>query len=227
MSNPRAIDRGTIPRLAAVFAALLVTACAPAGEQAPVREIAITIDDATLSDGPLFDGEERTRMLIDALAAAGVNEAMFFVTTGNVERAGPAGDARIRAYAEAGVEVTLETFIEDMAEAYAWADLVVCRAGALTVAELCAVGLPAVFVPFPGAVDDHQTANAMPLARAGAAEIVQEHGLSDRSLADVLSRWLRGRSPLAACAEKARALAVPDSLSRITAVVLEQAGVPA
>jgi len=136
-------------------------------------------------------------------------------------------DTAREAYDGAGVEVSLETFIDDMAEAYAWADLVVCRAGALTVAEICAAGLPAVFVPYPGAVDDHQTANATPLARAGAAEIVQESGLDDRSLADVLSRWLRGRSPLAACAEKARALAVPDSLSRITDVVLEQAGVPA
>ena len=71
------------------------------------------------------------------------------------------------AYAEHGVEVELLAFIEDMAAAYAWADLVVCRSGALTVAELCAVGLPALFVPFPGAVDDHQTANARPMADAG------------------------------------------------------------
>ncbi len=88
--------------LLVAVAALIVAACAPDREMTPVREIAITIDDTTLPDGPLFDGEKRTRMLIDALANAGVDEAMFFVTTGNVEQAGPAGDARIRAYAEAG-----------------------------------------------------------------------------------------------------------------------------
>src|SRR5210317_319269 len=71
------------------------------------------------------------------------------------------------AYAAAGLDADLVPFIEDMASAYAWADLVVCRAGALTVAELCAVGLPAVFVPYPAAVDDHQTANATPMMQAG------------------------------------------------------------
>ena len=78
----------------------------------------------------------------------------------------------------------LVPFIEDMAEAYAWADLVVCRAGALTVAELCAVGLPAVFIPYPAAVDDHQTANAGPMAGQGAAKIIQEKDLDPRSLGD-------------------------------------------
>ena len=66
-----------------------------------------------------------------------------------------------------------------MAAVYAWADLVVCRAGALTVAELCAVGLPAVFIPYPSAVDDHQTANATPMMEAGAGTIMQERDLSD------------------------------------------------
>lgn len=102
MSNPPVNDRGKVPLLAALLAVLSVAACASGQDETPVREIAITIDDATLPDGPLFDGTERTRRLIDALAAAGVDEAMFFVTTGNVDQAGPAGDARIRAYTEAG-----------------------------------------------------------------------------------------------------------------------------
>ena len=88
-------------------------------------------------------------------------------------------DTAREAYVSTVVDVELMPFIEDMANAYAWADLVVCRAGALTVAELCAaVGLPAVFVPYPSAVDDHQTANARPMATAGAATIIQEHDLS-------------------------------------------------
>ncbi len=131
------------------------------------------------------------------------------------------------AYAEQGVAVELETFIDDMAAAYAWADLVVCRAGALTVAELCAVGLPAVFVPYPAAVDDHQTANARALVDADAAVIVPESELTPAVLADVLASWLDSRIELAAKADRARSLAKPDALARITELCLEQAGVAA
>ena len=136
-------------------------------------------------------------------------------------------DIAENAYAQAGVEVELLPFIEDMASAYAWADLVVCRAGALTVAELCAVGLPALFIPYPGAVDDHQTRNAEQMAAAGAAEIIQERDLSAESLASNLREWLTTRVHLQDRAEKARALAVPDALQRISSIVLQQAGVSA
>ena len=129
------------------------------------------------------------------------------------------------AYATSGVEVHLEPFIEDMASAYAWADLVVCRAGALTVAELCAVGLPALFVPYPAAVDDHQTANARPMADAGAAVIIDESMLSAEVLAGQLRTWLSSRQELQAKAEKARGLNKPSALTRITELCLEQAGV--
>jgi UDP-N-acetylglucosamine--N-acetylmuramyl-(pentapeptide) pyrophosphoryl-undecaprenol N-acetylglucosamine transferase len=131
------------------------------------------------------------------------------------------------AYAEAGVDAELLPFIEDMASAYAWADLVVCRAGALTVAELCAVGLPAVFVPYPSAVDDHQTANATPMMKAGAAAIIQEAELNDESLADELKRWLTTRTELLERANRARQLAQPQALQRITELCLQLAGDPA
>ena len=128
------------------------------------------------------------------------------------------------AYAEHDVDADLEPFIEDMAEAYAWADLVICRAGALTIAELCAVGVPALLVPYPAAVDDHQTANARPLADAGAALIVAESELTPAHLAGLLRDWLQSRAELQQRAAKARALSRPDSLRRITEVCLEQAG---
>ncbi len=131
------------------------------------------------------------------------------------------------AYAQHDVGVELLPFIENMAEAYAWADLVICRAGALTVAELCAVGVPALFVPYPAAVDDHQTANARPLAEAGAAMIIPESELTPEHLAACLRDWLQSRAELQQRAAKARALASPDSLARITEVCLEQAGVAA
>jgi UDP-N-acetylglucosamine--N-acetylmuramyl-(pentapeptide) pyrophosphoryl-undecaprenol N-acetylglucosamine transferase len=129
------------------------------------------------------------------------------------------------AYAERGVDAELVPFIDDMAAAYAWADLVVCRAGALTVAELCAVGLPALFVPYPAAVDDHQTANARPMADAGAAVIIDESMLSADVLAGQLREWLASRGELQARAEKAHRLDRPRALARITELCLEQAGV--
>jgi UDP-N-acetylglucosamine--N-acetylmuramyl-(pentapeptide) pyrophosphoryl-undecaprenol N-acetylglucosamine transferase len=136
-------------------------------------------------------------------------------------------DRAREAYADAGLDAELVPFIEDMASAYAWADLVVCRAGALTVAELCAVGVPAVFVPYPSAVDDHQTANAKPMVDEGAAAIIQEVDLSDVSLADELKRWLTSRSDLLERAQRARQLARPQALQRITELCLQLAGDPA
>ena len=128
------------------------------------------------------------------------------------------------AYAENDVDVELVPFIEDMAAAYGWADLVICRAGALTIAELCAVGVPALFVPYPAAVDDHQTANAGPMAEAGAGLIVPETELTPDHLAELLREWLQSRAELQQRAAKARALSCPDALRRITEVCLEQAG---
>ena len=135
------------------------------------------------------------------------------------------------AYRDAGVEigadVELVPFIEDMASAYAWADLVVCRSGALTVAEICAVGLPAILVPYPAAVDDHQTANASPMVAAGAAAIISDGELSGASLRDLLDHWLSSRSELQGKAERARQLARPNALTRIADLCLEHAGVTA
>jgi UDP-N-acetylglucosamine--N-acetylmuramyl-(pentapeptide) pyrophosphoryl-undecaprenol N-acetylglucosamine transferase len=136
-------------------------------------------------------------------------------------------EAAHTAYAKYGVDAELTPFIEDMASAYAWADLVVCRSGALTVAELCAVGLPALFVPYPSAVDDHQTANARPMADAGAAVIIDESMLNAEVLAAQLREWLSSRDELQGKADKARGLARPKALMRITELCLEQAGVAA
>ena len=136
-------------------------------------------------------------------------------------------DRAREAYAQAGLDAELVPFIEDMASAYAWADFVVCRSGALTVAELCAVGVPAIFVPYPSAVDDHQTANAMPMVEAGAAAVIQEADLSDESLAAELKRRLASRAELLERAKRARQLARPQALQRITEVCLQLSGDPA
>lgn len=132
-------------------------------------------------------------------------------------------DAARAAYAEAGVEARVRPFIEDMAACYAWADLAVCRAGALTLAELAAAGLGAVLVPFPHAVDDHQTRNAQALCEAGAAELVQERDLEPETLAGRLRHLLADRERLLAMAWAARRLAKPDAAATIAGRCLEVA----
>ncbi len=125
-------------------------------------------------------------------------------------------DTAEAAYRDTGIEVDVLTFIEDMADAYAWADAVVCRAGALTVAEIAAAGLPAIFIPYPAAVDDHQTANARGLSEAGAAITVQERDLDEAGLARLLDDFLDTRDNLQERAERARSLAAPGALDIIT-----------
>ena len=128
-------------------------------------------------------------------------------------------DAR-KAYADAGVVATVEPFIADMAAAYAHADLVVCRAGALTLAELCAVGVGSVLVPFPQAVDDHQTRNAEYLVERGAAVLLKQDDALATRLRDVLEGLACDPDRRFAMADAARALAKPDAADRVADAVL-------
>jgi len=120
-------------------------------------------------------------------------------------------------YAQAGVRADVRPFIEDMSEAYGWADLVVCRAGALTVSELAASGVGAILVPFPGAVDDHQAYNARYLVREGAALLIPDRELTEERLAAELQRLCAGRGKLLAMAERARLLAKPRAADELAA----------
>lgn len=131
-------------------------------------------------------------------------------------------DALRAAYAGAGVEGDLRPFIADMAAEYAAADLVICRAGALTVAELAAVGAPSLLVPFPHAVDDHQTGNARFLAENGAAYLLPQTQLNAERLAGILASLDRTR--LLQMAEHARALAKPRATEAVVRVCDELAG---
>jgi len=126
------------------------------------------------------------------------------------------------AYAKAGVAAEILPFIDDMARRYAQADLVICRAGALTVAELAAAGVASILVPFPFAVDDHQTGNARFLADAGAALLVPQRELSPAHLAQLLRNLTR--DALLAMAEKARALAKPDATRIVAEKCMELGG---
>lgn len=135
-------------------------------------------------------------------------------------------EAAAAAYAEAGVAVRLTPFIEQMAEAYGWADLVLCRAGALTIAELAAAGVGALLVPFPFAVDDHQTANAQFLVQGDAALIRQQADLSAESLAALLREQLSDRARLLTLAQAARRLAQTDAAEQVALACLKLAGAP-
>jgi len=123
-------------------------------------------------------------------------------------------------YKESQVEARVDAFIENMAEAYEWADLVLCRAGALTIAELTAVGVPAVLVPFPHAVDDHQTHNAEYLVRSGGAILVPQTELSVDRLATVLRDFYGKRNQLLIMAQAAHSLARPQATRAVAEVCM-------
>ena len=125
-------------------------------------------------------------------------------------------------YAAAGVEADVRDYIEDMAAEYRACDFAICRAGAMTVAELTCAGVPAVLVPFPFAVDDHQTGNAEFLSEAGAAWLIQQKDLSAEKLAALIGGL--DREKLAVMAEKARALAKPDATARVADICEVLAG---
>lgn len=130
-------------------------------------------------------------------------------------------DATRAAYAAQEVQATVESFIADMAAAYAWADLVICRAGALTLAELCAAGVGSILVPFPLAVDDHQTANARFLVAAGAAVLLPEADLKPESLAALIKTLATSAEQRLQMARSARALAKPAAAARVAELCLE------
>ena len=124
-------------------------------------------------------------------------------------------EAARAAYAHARVEAEVLPFIDDMAGAYAWADLAVCRAGAMTIAELQAAGLGAVFVPFPSAVDDHQTKNAAVMVRVGAARVIQERDLTPQNLGATIAELVADRARLLRMAEAARGTRVVDAAAQL------------
>jgi UDP-N-acetylglucosamine--N-acetylmuramyl-(pentapeptide) pyrophosphoryl-undecaprenol N-acetylglucosamine transferase len=131
------------------------------------------------------------------------------------------------AYAAAGfkmeTDVELSTFIDDMASAYVWADVILCRAGASTIAEISAIGLPSILVPFPHSADDHQGENARILERAGAAKVIYQSELTAAGLAECLREMGRDqdRSRLLGYAQAARAIAVRDASTRAANLCLE------
>jgi len=132
-------------------------------------------------------------------------------------------DETRRAYAEVGVDASIEPFITDMAAAYGWADLVIGRAGALTIAEICAAGVASVLVPFPGAVDDHQARNADYLKQRDAGDWLRQDAQLESGLRERVDALAENREQLLAMAKAARAASFPDAASRVASIVLQEA----
>jgi UDP-N-acetylglucosamine--N-acetylmuramyl-(pentapeptide) pyrophosphoryl-undecaprenol N-acetylglucosamine transferase len=126
-------------------------------------------------------------------------------------------------YRALGIDARVDAFLEDMAAAYAWADLAVCRAGAMTVSELSAAGLPAILIPYPHAIDDHQTRNAHVLADAGAAILLPQKELTPERLAAELQGLTHPPERLPAMSIQAAALAKPDATHRVADICLKEA----
>ena len=132
-------------------------------------------------------------------------------------------DATVKAYKKLNVEAKVTEFIEDMAEAYEWADLVICRAGALTISELANAGVAAILVPYPHAVDDHQTANAAYLTNVDAAILIPQEQLIPKLKESITELLRAGRTKLIEMAKAARELSKPNATQEVAEVCL---GVP-
>ena len=128
-----------------------------------------------------------------------------------------------QAYSQAGVDAKIDAFIDDMDEAYAWADLVVCRAGALTVAEISAAGRASILVPYPHAVDDHQFHNAGFLSDAGAAIRIRDAEFTENTVADMLQGLLGKPEELKSMGKKARSIAYLEASQQVASGVQEVA----
>jgi len=169
----------------------------------------------------------RLLVLGGSLGAAAINEIVpkglsLLAAEARPEVVHQAGEKhldKLRAnYAAAGVEARCVAFIDDMAGAYEWADLVLCRSGALTVAELAAAGVASILVPFPHAVDDHQTGNAKFLSTSGGAILLPQPEMTAESVS-LIRNYTRGQ--LLQMAERARALAKPDATAEVARVCEE------
>ncbi|MGL5041324.1 MAG: undecaprenyldiphospho-muramoylpentapeptide beta-N-acetylglucosaminyltransferase [Aeromonas sp.] len=185
----------------------------------PVRPEVVALPDPQLGDGsePLHllvvGGSLGARVLNEQVPAAVAHAGVPIAVRHQCGKGNR--DTVCAAYAQQGITAEVSEFIKDMADAYAWADLVVCRAGALTVSEVAAAGVAAIFVPLPHAVDDHQTRNALTLVDGGAAEFLPQSELTTASLAARLT-WLAGRrETLFNMATAARRVAITDAAERV------------
>lgn len=168
----------------------------------------------------IFGGSQGAKAINDAVMLAAPEWAK---TADVVHQTGPADLERVRKAYE-GTSVVAKDFIQDMAAAYAACDLVVCRAGASSLAELALCGKPAVLIPLPTAADDHQTKNAQAFADAGAGVLMRQSELTPEKLRDAVAALLGDRSRLATMSEAAKKLGDPQAADRLAQMCMELAG---
>ena len=162
------------------------------------------------------------RATLEALRVLGANAQALDI----LHQTGTADLDEVRSgYTALGLPARVEPFIADMGAAYAGADVVVARAGAMSCAEITAIGLPAILVPYPHAADDHQRANAEVLVRAGAAVMILDRELGGAALADALGALVRDPERRARMATRARAFGIPDAAERVAAECMRLARV--
>ena len=197
----------------------------------PVRE---SLADCPAPETRLARREGRLRVLVigGSQGAHALNEVLpRALATGSVgtrvtvrHQCGPAHvEATRQRYGALDVEAEITGYIEDMGAAYAWTDVAVCRAGAMTVAELAAAGVASILVPFPYATDDHQTRNARYLADRGAAVLLAQDRLDADSLAEILEPLIEDRGRVLSMSRAAYDAAVRDATQRVAAQCLEVA----
>ena len=170
----------------------------------------------------VFGGSQGARAINDAMIASlpglRTRTAELYI----VHQTGERDYDRVRAaYGHAGISGEVHKFIDDMPAMFARADLVVCRAGASTVAEITAAGKPAIFVPFPRAADDHQNVNARALERMNAAVVVEESHLEAAYLVDTIAALIGDPGRLQSMSAAAKALAHPQAVQEIGVIVEE------
>lgn len=225
---------GTTNKLLAKIARRILVAfpgALPGGEHTgnPVRREIVNLPAPELR---LTEERSKPRLLIlgGSLGARAINDLVPRVLARFPENARPqvihqCGARHLEttrdAYRQAGVDADVLPFIRDMARAYGWADFVVCRAGALTIAELAAAGVGSLLVPYPYAIDDHQTSNAQWLAASGAATVIQQSELTEEVLFNYLEERLFKREKLLAMANAARSMAKNDAAEVIADVCEE------
>jgi UDP-N-acetylglucosamine--N-acetylmuramyl-(pentapeptide) pyrophosphoryl-undecaprenol N-acetylglucosamine transferase len=220
------------------LAYLATTVCTSFEEtalQLPARKVAYTGNPVRPEIEAVGPSRERDTLLVfgGSAGAISLNRAVVEAVTRLAKHASlppvlhQAGSRSLDevkvGYQRAGIAADVREFIDDMAGAYRRARLAVCRAGATTVAELCATGTPAVFVPFPHAADDHQTGNARALADAGAAILISDDANAPARLEQTLEQLLADDEKLHSMAQRAAALGRPGAAARVLDVVLSVA----
>ncbi len=188
----------------------------------PVRRAFFEIPSRPVDAPPtmlIFGGSQGARAINEAVVAAlpMIREKLPELTI--IHQTGPKELPGVQAgYEKAGVAAEVSAFIDDMPAAFARADLIVCRSGASTVAEITAAGKPAIFVPFPRAADDHQTKNAQALAKANAAVLMPQSELTPEKLAEKIVRLFSDRRQLIQMSEAARRLSHEDAAGRVAEI---------